>query len=129
MDSHHDLVQLRVSFLEGPLGPARVLLHLKTRGCNATSVRCLAGRVKDTRATQLINGLGSGGHICTLRDHLHAVADQGLDALKGEFVLSCTRKCDITGNFPDRALSTEVSARTLVCIVADTSATAFLHVF
>ena len=110
MDSHHDLVQLRVSFLERPLGSTRVLLHLKTGGCNTASIGCLTRRVKDTSTTQLINGLGSGGHVCALRNHLHAVTDQGLDALEGELILSCTRKRDVTGNFPDRALSTEVSA-------------------
>ena len=103
MNANHDLVKLCIRLFERPLGTTRVLLHLESRGGHTTGIRSLTGCVKDTGAAQLINGLGSSGHVRALRDHLHAVMNQGLDTFKAKLVLGSARKSNVTGNLPNRA--------------------------
>ncbi|CRH63892.1 Uncharacterised protein [Chlamydia trachomatis] len=103
MDVHHDLVELRVSFLERPLRTTRVLLHFQSGGGNTTGVRGFAGSVGNTRGLQGFNRFRGGRHVCALGDQLNAVLNQGVRGLNGEFVLSCTRQSDVTRQIPDGA--------------------------
>ena len=128
MDVDHDLVELRVGLLEGPLGAARVLLHLQAGGGHATRVGSLAGGVGDARRLQSLDRLGGGGHVRALGDQLDAVLDEALHAGQGQLVLGRAGQGHVAGDVPDGAVGNEHGTGALGRVVGDASTTHLLDV-
>lgn len=90
----HDLLELLVDLLGGPLQALRVLGHLKTGNGDTTSVGGLTRSVPDGRALLLlsrgledVNGLLGATHVGTLGDELGTLRDESLSLVGRDLIL------------------------------------------
>ena len=111
-DVDHDLLQLRIDFLECPGKSLGVLAHLKSGGGDAAGVRSLARCEDHAVLLQILGSIESGRHICAFADSDAAVLDQLLGALKRKLVLGCARQIEICLDVPDALALVILCART-----------------
>lgn len=97
----HDVLELLVNLLRGPLSSLRVLSHLQTRHSNTTTVGSLTRSVPDTLgvletlALEHLNGLHGATHVGSLSNVLAASSNKSLGLLSRNLVLSSRRNGNI----------------------------------
>ena len=116
MNRRHNLVQLSVYLLGGPVILHRVLAHLQARGCYATCVDSLTGAVGKFCADEGLDSLGGTTHIRHLSHNLHAICHQLLSVFAVKLVLGSARHSDIHLNLPRFATGGKGRAGELLCI-------------
>lgn len=108
----HDALELLIDLFGSPLQASRVLGHFETRDSDTTAVGSLSGGVPDrvmsasSARLEHVDGLLCATHVGSLCDELDASSNEGLGLLLGDFVLSGTRKGNISlGNKSPGALA------------------------
>mgnify|MGYP006921976460 CR=1 FL=1 len=92
VDVLHDLLQLGVHRLKGPVQALAVLAHLQAGDSHAAGVGSLGGGVEEAGGFDGLDGLGSTGHVGALKDGLTAVGHQQFGGVGVDLVLGGAKR-------------------------------------
>ena len=125
-DAHHDALELRVHFLEGPGEALGVLGHLQTGGGHAAGVGRLAREEHNAVLLHVLGSLEGGGHVGALGEDLAAVLHEILHVLHVHLVLGGAGQRDVAGGNPHAAALVVLDALAAGGILGEAAALHFL---